>query len=201
MNRTATRTILALTICAFITGCSAVKTAKSTQETSSELTNPKEELPDSGPVSEQTKEEATSTAATANNTVRVIDYNTEEIEGNPDGGTYIRKVLYRENEVSPKPQFPGGDTAFKKYLAQNVKYPQEALKKKIQGSVRIGFTVNPDGSIVNVKVERSVNTLLDNEALRVVKSMPKWKPGYYNGKTVPVKKSIPVNFRLTTQRR
>lgn len=127
----------------------------------------------------------------------VVGYN-DEVQGNLNGGTYVRRVLYRESEVNPKPQFRGGDAALKKYLAQNVKYPQEALKKRIQGSVRIGFTVNPDGSIVNAKVERKVNPLLDNEALRVVKAMPKWTPGKLNGEPVPVKMYIPVGFRLQT---
>ena len=127
----------------------------------------------------------------------VVGYN-DEVQGSLDGGTYVRRVLYRESEVNPKPQFRGGDAAYKKYLAQNVKYPQEAMKKKIQGSVRVGFTVNPDGSIVNAKVERKVNPLLDNEALRVVKSMPKWIPGKLNGEPVPVKMYVPVNFRMRT---
>ena len=130
----------------------------------------------------------------------VVGYN-DEVQGNLNGGTYVRRVLYRESEVNPKPQFKGGDAAYKKYLAQNVKYPQEAMKKRIQGSVRIGFTVNPDGSIVNAKVERKVNPLLDNEALRVVKAMPKWNPGKLNGEHVPVKMYVPVNFRLQTVKR
>lgn len=137
--------------------------------------------------------------ASAKNSV-VVGYN-DEVQGNLNGGTYVRRVLYRESEVNPKPQFKGGDAAYKKYLAQNVKYPQEAMKKRIQGSVRIGFTVNPDGSIVNAKVERKVNPLLDNEALRVVKAMPKWNPGKLNGEPVPVKMYVPVNFRLQTVKR
>lgn len=127
----------------------------------------------------------------------VVGYN-DEVQGNLSGGTYVRRVLYRESEVNPKPQFRGGDAAYKKYLAQHVKYPQAALKKRIQGSVRIGFTVNPDGSIVNAKVERKASPLLDAEALRVVKSMPKWIPGKLNGEPVPVKMTVPVNFRLRT---
>lgn len=127
----------------------------------------------------------------------VVGYN-DEVQGSLDGGTYVRRVLYRESEVNPKPQFRGGNAAYKKFLAQHVKYPAEAMKKRIQGSVRIGFTVNPDGSIANAKVERKVHTLLDNEALRVVKSMPKWTPGRLNGEPVPVKMYVPVNFRLKT---
>ena len=131
---------------------------------------------------------------------QVVGYN-DEVQGDLNGGTYVRRVLYRESEVNPKPQFIGGDAAYKKYLSQSVKYPQEALKKKIQGSVRVGFTVNPDGSIVNAKVERSVNPLLDAEALRVVKSMPKWNPGKLDGQPVPVKMTVPINFRLQVSKK
>ena len=131
---------------------------------------------------------------------QVVGYN-DEVQGDLNGGTYVRRVLYRESEVNPKPQFIGGDDAYKKYLSQSVKYPQEALKKKIQGSVRVGFTVNPDGSIVNAKVERNVNPLLDAEALRVVKSMPKWNPGKLDGQPVPVKMTVPINFRLQVSKK
>ena len=116
------------------------------------------------------------------------------------GGTVVRRVLYRESEVNPKPQFPGGEKAYKAYLQQNVKYPAEAMKRKLQGAVRVGFTVKADGTISNVKLERKVHTLLDKEALRVVKAMPKWRPGYFEGKPVPVKMSLPVQFRSAAQR-
>lgn len=124
----------------------------------------------------------------------VIDYK-------PGGGTSVRRVLYKESEVNPKPQFPGGEKAYKAYLQRSVKYPQEALKKKIQGAVRVGFTVKADGTISNAKVERKVSPLLDQEALRVVKAMPKWTPGYYNGKPVPVKMTLPVQFRLSVKKK
>lgn len=117
------------------------------------------------------------------------------------GGTVVRRVLYRESEVNPKPQFPGGEKAYKAYLQQNVKYPAEAMKRKLQGAVRVGFTVKADGTISNVKLERKVHTLLDKEALRVVKAMPKWRPGYFEGKPVPVKMSLPVQFRLVKKSR
>ena len=117
------------------------------------------------------------------------------------GGSVVRRVLYRESEVNPKPQFPGGEKAYKNYLQQNVKYPPAALKKRIQGAVRVGFTVKADGTISNVKLERKVHHLLDQEALRVVKAMPKWKPGYFEGKPVPVKMTVPVQFRLVSKRK
>lgn len=117
------------------------------------------------------------------------------------GGSVVRRVLYRESEVNPKPQFPGGEKAYKNYLQQHVKYPAAALKKRIQGAVRVGFTVKADGTISNVKLERKVHPLLDQEALRVVKAMPKWKPGCFEGKPVPVKMTVPVQFRLVSKKK
>lgn len=130
----------------------------------------------------------------------IVAEDTELIHFVP-GGSVVRRVLYRESEVNPKPQFPGGDKAYKSYLQRSVKYPAEALKKRIQGAVRVGFTVKADGSIANVKLERKVHTLLDQEALRVVKAMPKWRPGYFEGKPVPVKMTVPVQFRLVSKKK
>ena len=186
--------VVVLLSAALMSGCSVLKGNKSAEVVGADTT---EVASDTVVQVAQTVEtQPTQVKASAKKPV-VVGYN-DEVQGNLNGGTYVRRVLYRESEVNPKPQFKGGDAAYKKYLAQNVKYPQEALKKRIQGSVRIGFTVNPDGSIVNAKVERKVNPLLDNEALRVVKSMPKWNPGKLNGEPVPVKMYVPVNFRLQT---
>jgi TonB family protein len=84
-----------------------------------------------------------------------------------------------------------------KYLATNVKYPEEAFNKGIEGRVILTFIVEKDGSISNVKVAKSVNEVIDAEAVRVVENMPKWKPGKQNGKEVRVKYTIPVTFRLS----
>lgn len=200
-NRKNTSKLLLIISCGMLTSCSLFNTVQKSSDKTGTSSEDAQEIVQGRAENVTTTTAGSSVAKENKEGGKVVDYNTEVIEGNLAGGTYVRKILYRENEVNPKPQFPGGDAAYKKYLAQSVKYPQEALKKKIQGSVRIGFTVNPDGSIVNVKVERKVNPLLDNEALRVVKAMPKWKPGLYNGKAVPVKKSVPVNFRLTPQKR
>lgn len=98
--------------------------------------------------------------------------------------------------VESMPSFPGGDAALFKYLSDNIKYPVIAQESGIQGRVICQFVVNRDGSIVDIEVVRSVDKSLDAEAVRVIKSMPKWTPGKQRGKTVRVKYTLPVNFRL-----
>jgi len=98
--------------------------------------------------------------------------------------------------VEKMPEFPGGMGACLKYLGQNIKYPTIAQENGIQGRVVVQFIVNKDGSIVNPVVVRSVDPYLDKEALRVIKSMPKWTPGKQRGKAVRVKYTVPVTFRL-----
>lgn len=99
--------------------------------------------------------------------------------------------------VETMPEFPGGQQALFKYLSENVKYPVIAQENGIQGRVICQFVVNKDGSIVDVEVVRSGgDASLDKEAVRVIKSMPKWKPGKQRGKAVRVKYTVPVNFRL-----
>ncbi|MBO4690978.1 MAG: energy transducer TonB [Paludibacteraceae bacterium] len=99
--------------------------------------------------------------------------------------------------VEKMPEFPGGQQALFKYLSENVKYPVIAQENGIQGKVVCQFVVNKDGSIVDVVVVRSGgDPSLDKEAVRVIKSMPKWNPGKQSGKTVRVKYTVPVNFKL-----
>lgn len=99
--------------------------------------------------------------------------------------------------VETMPEFPGGTQALFKYLSENVKYPVIAQENGIQGRVICQFTVNKDGSIVDVEVVRSGgDASLDKEAVRVIKSMPKWSPGKQRGKAVRVKYTVPVNFKL-----
>jgi len=98
--------------------------------------------------------------------------------------------------VEQMPSFPGGDSALSKYLLANVKYPVSALKAQKQGRVMVRFTVEKDGAISNVKVARSVTPSLDAEAVRAIKSMPKWSPGKQGGEFVRVKYIVPVSFRL-----
>ena len=98
--------------------------------------------------------------------------------------------------VEVMPQYPGGMPELMQYLAKNIKYPIQAQKKGIEGRVTVRFIVEKDGSISNVTVVRHIHPLLDKEAVRVIKAMPKWSPGMLNGKPVRVKFNIPVAFRL-----
>lgn len=98
--------------------------------------------------------------------------------------------------VEQMPMFPGGDAALKKYLNENVKYPVVAQENGVQGRVVIGFIVEKDGSITDVKVVKSVDPSLDKEALRAVSNMPRWTPGKQNGQSVRVKYVVPVSFKL-----
>lgn len=103
----------------------------------------------------------------------------------------VNKV-YEKLEKMPK--FPGGKPKLVEYLCTNLKYPQEAQENGIHGRVVISFVVERDGSLSNFKVYQSVNPLLDREAMRVVKAMPKWKPGRQKGTPVRVKMTLPISF-------
>jgi TonB family protein len=98
--------------------------------------------------------------------------------------------------VENMPQFPGGFSAMMKFLSDNIKYPVVAEEKRQQGRVIVTFIVECDGTVTNVRVAMSAGEYLDNEALRVIKSMPRWIPGRQNGSTVRVKYTFPVTFRL-----
>jgi len=108
--------------------------------------------------------------------------------GNPEHEVY--------QIVEQMPEFPNGQEALMLYIAKQIKYPAEAKKAGAQGRVFIGFIVEPDGSLSDFKVLRGIGYGCDEEALRVAKSMPKWKPGMQNGETVRVSYLIPINFKL-----
>ena len=98
--------------------------------------------------------------------------------------------------VEQMPEYPGGETALRKYLSASVKYPRIATENGVQGKVYVNFVVDKNGSISNVKVIRGVDSALDQEAVRVIKMMPKWIPGKQNGETVRVSYTVPINFVL-----
>ena len=99
--------------------------------------------------------------------------------------------------VDEMPQFPGGEAAMMKFVANNVKYPQEAKDKEIDGRVFVSFVVEKDGSVSNVKVMRGIGGGCDEEAVRVISAMPKWKPGIKDGKPVRVSYMMPLTFKLS----
>ena len=98
--------------------------------------------------------------------------------------------------VEEQAEFPGGMGACLKWLSDHLNYPPIASENGVQGRVYVAFVVNTDGSIVDVKIARSVDPHLDKEALRVVKMMPKWKPGRQGGRNVRVRATVTVNFKL-----
>ena len=98
--------------------------------------------------------------------------------------------------VEVMPQFPGGQVELFNFLSDNVKYPADAEKKKIEGRVIATFVFDKDGSITDAEIVRSVYPSLDAEALRVINAMPKWVPGRQSGKAVRVKYTIPLTFSL-----
>ena len=103
--------------------------------------------------------------------------------------------------VDEMPQFQGGDQAMFTYLSENIKYPEEAKDKGIAGRVFISFVVEKDGSVSDVEVKRGIGGGCDNEAVRVVKAMPKWKPGKKDGKPVRVSYMLPIVFKLDTPKK
>jgi TonB family protein len=102
--------------------------------------------------------------------------------------------------VESMPVFPGGVEALKKFVAESLQYPKTALEKGIKGQVVVGFVVSKSGEITDVRIKSGVDPTLDNEAVRIVKSMPKWTPGKQNGQGVDVFYKMPVNFNLPSDK-
>jgi protein TonB len=98
--------------------------------------------------------------------------------------------------VEDQPGFPGGDEARLNYLRQNIKYPEMANENNIQGTVHVTFVVEKDGSVSNVKVLRGIGGGCDEEAVRVIKSMPRWTPGKQRGRAVRAQFNMPIRFVL-----
>mgnify|MGYP002522300139 CR=1 FL=1 len=127
-----------------------------------------------------------------------------EVEQNEVIEEYVAPEVVEEEVVEQEifqiveemPQFPGGEQKLMEFVAKNIKYPQIARETGIQGRVFVGFVVEPDGSISNVKLLRGIGGGCDEEAMRVIKSLPKWKPGKQRGKAVRVSYQIPVFFKL-----
>ncbi|MFO8000827.1 MAG: energy transducer TonB [Marinilabilia sp.] len=127
------------------------------------------------------------TESTQDDEVDFSDVESEE-EDEDDGEVFF--------VVEDMPEFPGGDQALHQYLAEAVKYPTIAQENGIQGRVYVKFVINTDGSVTDVEVARGVDPSLDKEAVRVVREMPKWKPGEQRGEPVRVSYTVPINFKL-----
>ena len=100
------------------------------------------------------------------------------------------------NFVEQLPEFPGGPAAMTKFINDNMRYPEEAKLHKVAGTVVIQFVVTKEGKITKVTLTRGIGYGCDEEALRVIQSMPDWKPGKYKNKEVPVNFTLPVKFKL-----
>jgi len=139
--------------------------------------------------------------------VEAFDFTSEDDATHAHVETYVAPtgVVEAEEEVDDNyifqivekdPEFPGGTTALLKWIKDNMVYPTIAVENNIQGRVYCQFVVNSDGSVTDVEVTRGVNPYIDREAVRVLKLLPKFRPGEQRGKPVRVRYSIPVLFRL-----
>jgi TonB family protein len=106
------------------------------------------------------------------------------------------RTVYNFVSIEQPPTYPGGIEQFYRFLGNNIKYPAAAVDNEIQGNVHVSFTVEKDGSLTDIKVERKLGFGIDEEALRVVKLAKKWNPGMQNGRSVRVRYNIPVKFSL-----
>jgi len=113
--------------------------------------------------------------------------------------TSQREAKNQEVEDNLRPMFPGGDQALIAYMSDNLVYPEEAVKKQLQGRLLVRFVVEPDGQLSQVGIHRSIHPLLDAEAVRMVKSMPRWIPARNNGVAVAAPMMLPITFKLPSQ--
>lgn len=135
---------------------------------------------------ESEREEAASTA----------NSNTESAETRAEKSLSKKEFTGKVYDiVEQMPEYPGGLTALMNYLRVNIRYPATAQKAGIEGRVIVSFIVEPNGSVSNVEIVRSVDTDLDQEALRVVRQMPKWNPGKRAGIPVRVRCCLPIKFK------
>ena len=121
--------------------------------------------------------------------MKVSDENLEEVDVKISGDEVFMIV-------EEMPEFPGGEEALVKFIAESTKYPEEAKNKRIEGKVFVQFVINKEGNVENVKLAKSIDPLLDEAAMNIVKSMPQWKPGRQKGEAVKVSFTIPINFQL-----
>jgi protein TonB len=137
--------------------------------------------------------------------IEIDDIELEDMDTDIDEEIAVQTIEEEEEEeaedevfvvVENMPEFPGGMLALRKFLANNVEYPQIAIESGLTGRVIVGFVIDKQGKVTNVKILRGVDDILDKEAVKVVKKLPAFKPGSQRGKPVRVSFTVPVTFRL-----
>jgi len=132
-------------------------------------------------------------------------FETDPAEGNPVNFNELILTSHQKNVdieeeivnfAEVMPEFPGGILSLQKFIANAIKYPVIAQENGIQGKVFVSFVIDEFGNVTSASIVRSVDASLDNEALRVVRSLPKWKPGMQGGKALKVRYYVPINFEL-----
>ena len=103
--------------------------------------------------------------------------------------------IYEVAEVMP--EFPGGTPALFEFISRHLQYPQEAIDNQTEGRVVLQFVVDKEGKVGNIQVVRSIDKMLDQAAIDVIRTLPDWKPGMQNGQPVNVRYTLPVNFKLS----
>ncbi|WP_227607513.1 energy transducer TonB [Hymenobacter translucens] len=149
-----------------------------------------EEIPDQ----EELKDKVVATETVKGNTDNPIDLNGLEGEGNKVVEEVVENKVYTYVEQMPVP--PGGMDALLQYISKNIKYPAMALRNQVEGKVFVAFVVGPDGAVSDVKVQKGIGGGCDEEAVRVIKGLPRWAPGKQNGRPVSVSFTVPVTFAI-----
>ena len=139
----------------------------------------------------QSPELAKAEAAPLADDVKAKDQASQDTEPQSDNKVY--------KSVEQMPRFPGGEVALMRYLQENIKYPPEAAKKDIEGRVIVQFIIEKTGEVGDVKVVRPISEELDAEAVRVVKTLPKFEPGRQDGEAVSVWYTLPISFKLQSK--
>lgn len=207
--------VLALSVCLFAFEWSTAEVVESSlanagtnQAVEEEILNTEEEIPEQKeePVVEEPEVVIEEIEIVEDNVkVEKFDIDTEDKgEGSKINIVQVGNVVEEEEVVEvidfavveTKPQYPGGDAALLAYIAENTKYPEIAKENGIQGKVFVKFVIDKTGRVTSVTVMKGVDSYLDDEAVRVVKTIPNWTPGKQRGKPVPVNYIVPINFKL-----
>jgi protein TonB len=120
----------------------------------------------------------------------------DKYQSNESKRDRVKEIVYESFNIQEQPYFPGGEEGLTGFIQKNIQYPKEARESRIEGTVFVRFVVTKTGDIGETQITRTVDPNLEYEALRIVKSLPKWKPGKKEGKPVNVWLIVPVEFNL-----